>query len=63
MILLLCRVSQHEYLLYGVSQLDVAEQAFSQALRIYTTILPQGHDWISNSESISTERAVVLNNY
>ena len=45
------------------SQLDVAEQAFSQALRIYTAILAQGHDWTTNSESISTEGAAVLNNY
>ena len=45
------------------SQLDASDQAFAQALRIYTALLQQGHDWIPNSESISSERAVVVNNY
>ena len=32
-----------------LSQFDTAEEAFSQALTIYSTLLPQGHHNISNS--------------
>ena len=45
-----------------LSQLDAAEDNLSQALRIKNDILPPEHDSISNSETIGTETAVVLNN-
>ena len=44
-----------------LSQLDAAEETFSQALTIYTDLLPKGNDHISRSETISTEIANVVN--
>ena len=44
-----------------LSQLDAAEEAFSQTLRIETAIFPPGNDNISTSETI--EIVVVTNEH
>jgi Tfp pilus assembly protein PilF len=36
----------------GLLQLNLAEEAFSQSLRIYYSIFPPGHDRILHSETI-----------
>ena len=43
-------------------QLDAAEEAFSQSLRIYTAIYPQGHDKISKRET-TVETSFVVNDH
>ena len=45
----------------ALSQLDAAEEAFSQSLAIRNEIFPQGDDRISNSETI--EIVVVTNEH
>ena len=60
-LLLLCVVCYGMALCYTqLSQLDVAEEAFSQSLEIYTAVFPCGHDRISASETTSVETSVVM---
>ena len=59
-ILSLCVVCYGMALCYTqVTQLDVAEEAFSQSLEIYTAVFRCGHDRISTSETTSVETSVV----
>ena len=59
--LFFCEVCHNMGMCYvKLSQLDAAEEAFSQSLAIWTKIFPQGDDSISNSETIEI---IVINNH
>ena len=60
--LFFCEVYHNMGMCHGkLSQLDAAEEAFSQSLAIATEIFPQGDDSISNSGE--TIEIIVKNNH
>ena len=59
--LFFCEVCQNMGVCYvKLSQLDAAEEVFSQSLAIQNEIFPQGDDRISNSETIEI---IFINNH
>ena len=62
MLLLLCVVCYNIALCYiKLAQVDAAEEALSQSLKVYTDLFPQGHVMISTSETTSFKASGVRN--